>query len=104
MPSMPTGPEGKALVVRLGVQPTDLPILICPNGTVLRRPSDAEAGVFLRQKAHAVLAHVGEVHGLDRIAAHATGTGKAISAPLWPRKSRIRTKRRHTRRPRKSGL
>jgi thioredoxin reductase (NADPH) len=41
------GPEGEALVVRLGVQPADLPILICPNGTVLRRPSDAEAGVGL---------------------------------------------------------
>jgi thioredoxin reductase (NADPH) len=41
------GPEGKALVERLGVQSTDLPILICPNGTVLRRPSDAEAGVGL---------------------------------------------------------
>src|SRR6202030_4282664 len=41
------GPEGKALVVRLGVQPTDLPILISPNRTVLRRPSDAEAGVGL---------------------------------------------------------
>src|ERR1700734_3922594 len=41
------GSEGKALVERLGVQSTDLPILICPNGTVLRRPSDAEAGVGL---------------------------------------------------------
>jgi thioredoxin reductase (NADPH) len=41
------GPEGKALVERPGVQSTDLPILICPNGTVLRRPSDAEAGVGL---------------------------------------------------------
>jgi thioredoxin reductase (NADPH) len=41
------GPEGKELVERLGVQPDDLPILICPNGTVLRRPSDAEAGVGL---------------------------------------------------------
>jgi thioredoxin reductase (NADPH) len=41
------GLEGKALVERLGVQSTDLPILICPNGTVLRRPSDAEAGVGL---------------------------------------------------------
>jgi len=41
------GPEGKALVVRLGVQPADLPILICPSGTMLRRPSDAEAGVGL---------------------------------------------------------
>src|SRR6195256_6789079 len=41
------GPEGKALVVRLGVQPADLPILVCPSGTMLRRPSDAEAGVGL---------------------------------------------------------
>jgi thioredoxin reductase (NADPH) len=40
-------PEGKSLVGRLGVQVDDLPILICPNGTVLRRPSDAEAGVGL---------------------------------------------------------
>jgi thioredoxin reductase (NADPH) len=42
-----SGPEGKALVVRLGVQPDDLPILICPSGTMLRRPSDAEAGAGL---------------------------------------------------------
>jgi thioredoxin reductase (NADPH) len=41
------GPEGKALVLRLGVQSDDLPILICPSGTMLRRPSDAEAGVGL---------------------------------------------------------
>jgi thioredoxin reductase (NADPH) len=41
------GPEGKALVLRLGVQSDDLPILICPSGTVLRRPSDAQAGVGL---------------------------------------------------------
>ena len=27
--------------------PADLPILICPNGTVMRQPSDAEAGVGL---------------------------------------------------------
>src|ERR1700732_4367706 len=41
------GTEGKALVERLGVQAADLPILICPNGIVLRRPSDTEAGVGL---------------------------------------------------------
>ncbi|MBY3060326.1 FAD-dependent oxidoreductase [Rhizobium leguminosarum] len=41
------GAEGRALVERLGVLPTDLPILICPNGTVMRHPSDAEAGVGL---------------------------------------------------------
>ena len=32
------GPEGKGLVGRLGVQSDDLPILICPNGKLLRRP------------------------------------------------------------------
>lgn len=41
------GDEGKALVERLGVLPADLPILICPNGTVMRHPSDAEAGIGL---------------------------------------------------------
>jgi hypothetical protein len=37
----------EVLIERLGVHAEDLPILICPNGTVLRRPSDAEAGVGL---------------------------------------------------------
>ena len=41
------GPEGKGLVRRLGVHADDLPILICLNGTLLRRPSDAGAGVGL---------------------------------------------------------
>jgi thioredoxin reductase (NADPH) len=41
------GPGGKGLVGRLGVQADDLPLLICPNGTLLRRPSDAGAGVGL---------------------------------------------------------
>src|SRR5260370_14362192 len=41
------GPEGKGLVGRLGVQADDLPILICPNGSLLMRPGDAGAGVGL---------------------------------------------------------
>lgn len=41
------GHDGKALVERLGVLSDDLPILICPNGTVMRHPSDAEAGFGL---------------------------------------------------------
>src|SRR6202022_1434369 len=41
------GVEGKGLVGRLGVHADDLPILICPNGTLLRQPSDAGAGVGL---------------------------------------------------------
>jgi len=39
--------EGRAVVERLGVQPDELPLMICPNGTVLKRPTDAEAGVCL---------------------------------------------------------
>jgi thioredoxin reductase (NADPH) len=39
--------EGRAMVERLGVPPTHLPLMLCPNGTVLRRPSDAEAGACL---------------------------------------------------------
>jgi thioredoxin reductase (NADPH) len=39
--------EGRAMVERLGVPPSDLPLMLCPNGTVLRRPSNAEAGACL---------------------------------------------------------
>ncbi len=39
--------EGRALVERLGVLPAELPIMLCPNGTVLKRPTNAQAGVCL---------------------------------------------------------
>jgi thioredoxin reductase (NADPH) len=39
--------EGRAVVERLGVQPDELPLMICPDGTVLRRPSDAQAAACL---------------------------------------------------------
>ena len=39
--------EGRALVERLGVQPEELPLMICPNGSVLKRPTEVEAGVCL---------------------------------------------------------
>ncbi len=39
--------EGRAIVERLGVLPEELPLMLCPNGTVLKRPTDAEAGVCL---------------------------------------------------------
>jgi thioredoxin reductase (NADPH) len=42
-----TDAEGRALVERLGVRPEDLPLMVCPNGTVLKRPTDAEAGACL---------------------------------------------------------
>ena len=39
--------EGRAVVERFGVLPEELPIVVCPNGTLLKRPTDAEAGAFL---------------------------------------------------------
>jgi thioredoxin reductase (NADPH) len=39
--------EGHAVVERLGVGMDELPLMLCPNGTVLKRPTDAEAGVCL---------------------------------------------------------
>jgi thioredoxin reductase (NADPH) len=35
--------EGHAIIERLGVLAGDLPLMICPNGAVLRRPTNAEA-------------------------------------------------------------
>ncbi|MFZ0692888.1 MAG: FAD-dependent oxidoreductase, partial [Alphaproteobacteria bacterium] len=39
--------EGRAVVERLGVRPEELPLLICPDGTVMKRPTDAQAGACL---------------------------------------------------------
>jgi thioredoxin reductase (NADPH) len=39
--------EGRAVIERFGVAREDLPLMLCPNGVVLRRPTDAEAGICL---------------------------------------------------------
>jgi thioredoxin reductase (NADPH) len=39
--------EARAVIEQSGVLPEELPLMLCPNGTVLRRPTDAEAGVCL---------------------------------------------------------
>ena len=41
------GADGQALVEHLGLAEEDLPIVLCPNGTVLKRPSDSEIGACL---------------------------------------------------------
>jgi thioredoxin reductase (NADPH) len=35
------------VVERFGLQPDELPLMLCPNGTVLKRPTDAEAAACL---------------------------------------------------------
>jgi thioredoxin reductase (NADPH) len=39
--------EGRAIVERIGVLPDELPLMICPNGAMLKRPSDVEAATCL---------------------------------------------------------
>ncbi len=41
------GEEGREILSHMGIVPADLPLLVCPGGEVLKRPSDAEAGVCL---------------------------------------------------------
>ena len=40
-------PDGRAVVERFAVLANELPLMVCPNGTVLRRPTDAEAALCL---------------------------------------------------------
>src|SRR6476661_7464831 len=37
--------DGRAVVERFGVLPDELPLMVCPNGTVLKRPTDASARI-----------------------------------------------------------
>jgi len=39
--------EGRELLDKLAVSMADLPLMICPNGTVLKQPSDADAATCL---------------------------------------------------------
>jgi thioredoxin reductase (NADPH) len=39
--------EGQALVKKLGVAPEDVPVMVCPNGTVLKHPTELEAAMCL---------------------------------------------------------
>jgi thioredoxin reductase (NADPH) len=40
-------PDGRVVMERFGVLAKELPVMLCPNGTLLRRPSNEEAGACL---------------------------------------------------------
>lgn len=44
--------EGKALVERLGVEPTQYPLVVCPSGSILRRPREEELAACLGLTSH----------------------------------------------------
>jgi thioredoxin reductase (NADPH) len=39
--------EGRGIIERLGVLSDELPVVLCPNGSILKCPTDAEAGACL---------------------------------------------------------
>ena len=39
--------EGRAVIERFGVQPDELPLMVCPDGTLLKRPTEAAGGLCL---------------------------------------------------------
>ena len=39
--------EGRVLIERLGVRTEDIPLIVCPIGSILKRPTNAEAGACL---------------------------------------------------------
>ncbi|MET0745643.1 MAG: FAD-dependent oxidoreductase, partial [Microvirga sp.] len=39
--------EGRALIERAGVAPEDLPLVVCPSGDILKRPSDRQVAACL---------------------------------------------------------
>jgi thioredoxin reductase (NADPH) len=39
--------EGRGIIERLGVRPNELPLVLCPNGSILKCPTEAECGACL---------------------------------------------------------
>ena len=42
-----TDPDGRALIERLGLHDDEMPVVLCPDGTVLKNPTDAALGSAL---------------------------------------------------------
>jgi thioredoxin reductase (NADPH) len=69
--------EARALVERTGVGPDELPVMVCPNGAVLKRPSDAEAGICLGITPEL---DVTKVHDVAIVGAGPAGLAAAVYA------------------------
>jgi len=69
--------EGRAVVERLGIAEAELPLLICPNGTVMRRPSDAEAALCLGMTPEL---DPGKIHDVAIVGAGPAGLATAVYA------------------------
>jgi len=72
-----TDEQARALVEKTAVQPGEMPVLVCPNGTVLKRPSDAEAAMCLGITPDI---DVGKLHDVVLVGAGPAGLATAVYA------------------------
>jgi thioredoxin reductase (NADPH) len=69
--------EGRALIERLGFRESELPVMVCPNGTILRNPSDTEAAQHLGMTSDPT---EGKIYDVAVVGAGPAGLATAVYA------------------------
>jgi thioredoxin reductase (NADPH) len=69
--------EGRALIERLGILASELPLMVCPNGTVLKNPTDAQAAACLGMTPELT---AGKVYDVAVVGAGPAGLATAVYA------------------------
>lgn len=69
--------EGKMLIDRLGIGPEELPLMVCPNGTIIRNPSDTQAAACLGMTPDL---EAGKVYDVAVVGAGPAGLATAVYA------------------------
>jgi thioredoxin reductase (NADPH) len=69
--------DGRAMVERLGVEQADLPLMICPNGSLLKRPTETEAALCLGMTPEL---DAGKVYDMAVVGAGPAGLAAAVYA------------------------
>jgi thioredoxin reductase (NADPH) len=69
--------DGRAMVERLGVEQADLPLMICPNGSLLKRPTETEAALCLGMTPEL---DAGKVYDVAVVGAGPAGLAAAVYA------------------------
>jgi thioredoxin reductase (NADPH) len=69
--------EGRALIERLGIVSSELPLMVCPNGTVLKNPTDVEVAACLGMTPELT---PGKVYDVAVVGAGPAGLATAVYA------------------------
>jgi thioredoxin reductase (NADPH) len=70
-------PEGRELVQRLGVLESELPLMVCPDGTLLKNPTDQQAAACLGMSP---ILQAGKLYDVAIIGAGPSGLATAVYA------------------------